>query len=61
MELIEQSIPAKEIKYGRQSGIVLEAGQRFRIDAPRGTDIIDVRVPDNKTWEVRVSVEIVET
>ncbi len=61
MVLIEQSIPAKFLKSGSQAGIILQAGQKFRIDAPRGTDIVDVTVPDGKTWEVRVSVEIVET
>lgn len=61
MELVERHIPAKMLKFGYQDGIILHADQKFRIDAPRGTDIIDVTVPDGKTWNMRVSVEIIET
>ncbi len=61
MELTERISPARVIKSGQESGIILQAGQKFRINAPRGADIIDVTVPDGKSWTVRVSVEIVET
>jgi hypothetical protein len=60
MELREYNIPAALIKSGEEGSIVLTAGQKLRVDAPRGKDIIDVACPTGKRWTARVIVEIRE-
>ena len=61
IELTEYIWPAKVMRYGMASGVVVSAGQHLKIEtSPGGEEILDEQVPDRKQWSVRIIVEIEE-
>jgi hypothetical protein len=44
---------------GSDSGIIVTAGQRIKIEtSPDGIEILDVTVPEGETWVFNVGVDI---
>lgn len=61
MELEDNSLPARNIKNGRDT-VVIPAGQRLIIEtSPGGSEILDEVVPVGKQWEVIFNIDIIET
>jgi hypothetical protein len=51
--------PAVEQLSGSDSGIIVTAGQRIKIEtSPDGIEILDVTVPEGETWAFSVGVDI---
>jgi len=61
MNLTEQSLPARESKFGQDEFQAI-GGQSLLIEtSPMGAEILDVAVPAGKVWDVEVTVRIVES
>lgn len=61
MELSTKSLPARTKKYGSDV-VACTAGKCLVIEtSPLGLEVLNEECPANKAWEVRVSVEIIET
>lgn len=55
----QAAIPAKTFKRGKGQ-YTNPAGESLKIEI-NGVDILDVDTPAGKSWEVNISVDIVET
>ena len=59
--LVEESRPARMWKYGGDS-FELVAGKHLKIEtSPGGEELLDAVVPAGKTWDINLTVNIVET
>jgi len=64
MELRKVSFPAIPAKsnYSGSGNVEATAGQHFKIETtPNGVDVLDVVVPQGKTWKVKMDISIEET
>lgn len=61
MELVDTSQPEKTLRTGRET-VVIPGGKNLKIETtPDGEEILNVTVPEGKTWSVQFSLEITET
>ena len=57
----QAAIPATKHSVGGDT-FTITAGKSLKVEtSPRGEDILDVEVPEGKTWVVTIDVGIVET
>ena len=64
MDLRKVSFPAIPAKsnYSGSGEVVVDSGKHLKIETtPGGLDILDVVVPEGKTWKVRIDISIEET
>ena len=59
MELIDQSVPAKTCFLGNQT-VTASSKEKFKIQI-RDDEILKVAVPDDKQWQIKIFIEIIET
>ena len=60
MELFKETTPAKVIYLGAEI-FDLPADKKLMIKRTGGDDILNVQVPEGKSWEVHAHLEIIET
>lgn len=62
MELIVREITAQTLRNGQQAGIIVDVGQKLKIEtSPGGVEILNVGPAQGKEWtSVVVTVAIVE-
>lgn len=61
MELVDTSQPAKTLRTGRET-VVIPGGKNLKIETtPDGQEILNVAIPEGKTWTVQFNIEIFET
>ncbi len=61
MEFVEESLPARETKFG-QDEFQASAGQYVAIaTTPAGETILSAQVPQGKVWDVEVTVRVLES
>ena len=64
MELRKVNFPAIPAKsnYSGSGELEVSGGKHLKIETtPSGLDILDVVVPEGKTWKVRIDISIEET
>ena len=59
--LITETRTARVVKYGNDT-VTVAAGKSLKVEtSPGGEELLDEEVPTGKSWDVTVSVYIVET